>query len=134
MGVGQIMMVAGIGCRRGAPAADVEAAIRAALARANVSENALDAVATMAGKTSEAAIAVAAAKFGVAVVMVPEAELTAANERTVTRSERVLALTGVHSVAEAAALAAAGPDARLVSPRVVVGAAACALAAAGEAP
>ena len=134
MGVGQIMMIAGIGCRRGAPAADVEAAVRAALARANVSEAALDAMATTAAKGNEAGIEAAAAKFGVAVVLVPEAELKAANERTETRSERVLTLTGVHSVAEAAALAAAGPNARLVSPRIVVGSAACALAVLGEAP
>ena len=43
-------------------------------------------------------------------------------------------LIGVPSVAEAAALAAAGPSARLVSPRLVIGAATCALAASEAAP
>ena len=66
--------------------------------------------------------------------MVSQAELRAANDRTETRSERVLALTGVPSVAEAAALAAAGPSARLIGPRIVMGAATCALAATGAAP
>jgi len=128
------MIVAGVGCRRGAPAPDIEAAIRAALARAGVRADALDAIATAQAKGSEAGIAVAAEKLGVPVVLVPEADLNAASERATTRSERVLALIGVPSVAEAAALAAAGPSARLVSPRLVIGAATCALAATEAAP
>jgi cobalt-precorrin 5A hydrolase len=127
----QAMIVAGIGCRRGASAPDIEAAIRAALARAGVSSDALDIIATAEAKQSEAGIEAAAAKLGVAVVVVSEAELHAAGERTATRSERVLALMGVPSVAEAAALAAAGPSAHLIMPRLVIGAAACALASSG---
>ena len=45
-----------------------------------------------------------------------------------------MALTGVPSVAEAAALAAGGAAARLVAPRIVVGPATCALADTGGAP
>jgi len=127
------MIVAGVGCRRGAPAPDVEAAIRAALARAGIGAQALDAIATIAAKQDEAGINATAAKLGLAVVLVPEADLQAMGHRTHTRSERVLALTGVPSVAEAAALAAAGPAARLISPRLVIGAATCALAASGAA-
>jgi cobalt-precorrin 5A hydrolase len=41
---------------------------------------------------------------------------------------------GVPSVAEAAALAAAGTTARLLLPRIAVGAATCALATKGAAP
>ena len=40
----------------------------------------------------------------------------------------------VHSVAEAAALAAAGPSARLISRRLVIGSATCAVAASQAAP
>jgi cobalt-precorrin 5A hydrolase len=134
MGLDQAMIVAGVGCRRGAPAPDIEAAIRTALERAGVAAHALDCIATIAAKNGEAGIIAAAAKLGVAVVVVPEAELKAASDRTETRSERVLALTGVTSVAEAAALAAAGPTARLIGPRLVMGAATCALAASGAAP
>jgi cobalt-precorrin 5A hydrolase len=134
MGLDKTMIVAGIGCRRGAPAPDIEAAIRAALARAGVAPHALDCIATTAAKDGEAGIVAAAAKLGVAVVLVPMDELQAAGERTETRSERVLALTGVPSVAEAAALAAAGPSARLISPRLVMGTATCALAMSGAAP
>jgi cobalt-precorrin 5A hydrolase len=60
--------------------------------------------------------------------------MKAASDRTETRSARVLALMGVPTVAEAAALAAAGPAARLLGPRLVVGAATCALAASGAQP
>ncbi len=127
------MIVAGVGCRRGAPAPDIEAAIFAALARAGVASNALDCIATIAAKDGEAGVAATAAKLGVAIVLVPEADLAAAGARAVTRSERVLALVGVPSVAEAAALAAAGPSARLISPRLVIGSATCALAASGAA-
>jgi len=128
------MIVAGVGCRRGAPAPDIEAAIRAALDRAGVASQALDCIATTAAKRGEIGIEAAAAKLGVAVVLVPNAELQAVSDRTATRSARVLALAGVPSVAEAAALAAAGPAARLISPRLVIGAATCALAASGGVP
>jgi cobalt-precorrin 5A hydrolase len=134
MDLDQAMIVAGVGCRRGTAAPDIEAAIREALARAGVTSDALDCIATTAAKNGEAGIVAAAAKLGVAVVLVPEAELLAASGRTVTRSERVRALTGVPSVAEAAALAAAGPSARLISPRLVRGAATCALATSGAVP
>jgi cobalt-precorrin 5A hydrolase len=125
------MIVAGVGCRRGAPAPDIETVILAALARAGVAADALDVIATIARKQGECGIATTAAKLGVRVVVVSEIELEAASRRTTTHSPRVLALTGVPSVAEAAALAAAGPSARLISSRLVVGSATCALAASG---
>jgi cobalt-precorrin 5A hydrolase len=128
------MIVAGIGCRRGAAARDVEAAIRAALARAGLAADALDAIATMLGKDEEPGIVAAAKAFGLRVVGLEQKELEAASARAATRSARVLARTGVPSVAETAALAAAGADARLIGTRLVVGGAACALAASGDAP
>jgi cobalt-precorrin 5A hydrolase len=122
------MMVAGVGCRRGASAREVSAAISAALSRAGLRADALDAIAAPAAKSSEAGIAAAANDLGVPLVLVPQAELEAAGARTVTRSDRVIALMGVPSAAEAAALAAAGPAGRLVAPRTAVGPATCALA------
>ncbi len=128
------VIVAGIGCKRGAPVADIEAAIRAAFERGGVSLDALAAVATIALKQSEFGIAAAAKKLGVKFIVVPEAALQAAGERTETHSERVLELTGVSSVAEAAALAAAGPTARLLGPRLALGAVTCALASSEAKP
>jgi cobalt-precorrin 5A hydrolase len=91
-------------------------------------------IATSLAKGSEPGIAAAASQRGVKFVVVPQAELQSAGARAVTRSARVLALTGVPSLAEAAALAAAGPAARLVAPRVAVGPATCALAISGDEP
>jgi cobalt-precorrin 5A hydrolase len=114
------MIAAGIGCKRGAAASDIEAAIHAALASARI--------ATIEAKSAEAGIRTAAAKLGVTLMVVPELELFAANGRVETHSERVAVLSGVGSVAEAAALAAAGPASTLIVPRLIVGAATCALA------
>ena len=123
------MIAAGIGCKRGAPASDIEAAIRTALARAQIGADALDAIATTQAKSSEPGIRAAAVKFGAAFIVVPELELAAANGRVETHSERVAAVAGVSSVAEAAALAAAGAASKLIVPRLIVGTATCALAA-----
>jgi cobalt-precorrin 5A hydrolase len=134
MEMDQAVIVAGIGCRRGAAAADIEAAIRAAFACAGISTAELNAIATSGAKDAEAGIATAASTFGVDIMLVPDGELKAAGARVATRSERVLAVTGVPSLSEAAALAAAGPSSRLIASRLVVGAATCALASSGAAP
>jgi len=133
MEMDQVMIVAGIGCRRGAAAVDIEAAILAALARAGIRAADLNAIATSTAKETEAGIATAASTFGVRIMPIAEAALKAAGARVATRSDRVLALTGVPSLAEAAALAAAGPSSRLIASRLVVGAATCALASSGAA-
>jgi cobalt-precorrin 5A hydrolase len=136
MVVGQTVIAAGIGCKRGAPAADIETAIRAALAIGRIEADALDVIATIKAKASEPGLHAAAKTFGVSLIVVPQPELVAANDRVETPSPRVTELTGVGSVAEAAALAAAGPASTLMVPRIVAGAATCALAvsAPGSAP
>jgi cobalt-precorrin 5A hydrolase len=128
------MIVAGIGCRRGTPAAAIAAVIDAALARAGLAKDALGAIATAAAKGGEAGIAGAASALGVPLILVPATDLEAAGERAITRSERIVALMGVPSVAEAAALAASGPTARLLVSRIAVGPATCALAGTKEPP
>ena len=128
------MIIAGVGCRKGASAREVGAAISAALSRAGLRADALDAIAAPALKSAEVGIATAASDLGVPLVLVPQAELEAAGARTMTRSERVVALMGVPSAAEAAALAAAGPAARLVAPRTAIGPATCALATSEATP
>jgi cobalt-precorrin 5A hydrolase len=128
MGVEKTMIVAGIGCRKGASETEVRVAIAAALDRAGLAGAAPDLVATAASKGGEPGIAAAAASLGVPLVLVPQNDLEAQAGRTMSRSERVVALKGVPSVAEAAALAAGGPAARLVTPRTSVGPATCALA------
>ena len=119
--------------RRNSSAREIEAAIAAALDRAGLAAGALGMIATSSAKAGEHGIAAAASKRGVKFVVVPQAEFAAAGARAVTHSERVLKLTGVPSVSEAAALAAGGPNARLIAPRVAVGPATCALAITGDA-
>jgi cobalt-precorrin 5A hydrolase len=133
MGLDETMMVAGVGCKAGAAASEIEAAIAEALARAGLSAATLTALATSFTKSDEPGIAAAAMARGLRLVIVPQRDLVAADARVVTRSERVLALTGVRSVAEAAALAAAGPASRLLCPRVAIGPVTCALAVSGDA-
>jgi cobalt-precorrin 5A hydrolase len=128
------MIVAGIGCRRGTPAIAIAAVIEAALARVGLAKDALGAIATPSAKGGEAGIAAAASALGVPLILVPPDDLEAAGHRTVTRSERVVALMGVPSAAEAAALAAGGASARLLLPRITLGLATCAVAGPGESP
>ena len=126
------MIVAGVGCRRGTAAQEIEAVLCAALARAGVSARDLNAIATGDVKRGERGIETVAAKLGVRLMLIPHGDLKAAGNRATTRSDRVLAFIGLPSLAEAAALAAAGPSARLIVSRLIVGAATCALAASGD--
>ena len=128
------MIVAGIGCRAGATAQEIDAAIAAALSNGGLAKDALNLIATSSAKAVEQGIVAAASARGLRLMFVEQAALEAASGRAVTKSERVQELMGVPSVAECAALAAAGATARLVVPRVAVGPATCALAMAGDAP
>ncbi len=122
------MIVAGIGCRKGASQAEVEAAIDEAFAQAKRGRETLRLIATSDGKASEPGIVAAAESRGVPLMRVAPADLESAGNRTQSSSPRVKALVGVPSVAEAAALAAGGPKAKLVLPRITVGPVTCALA------
>lgn len=134
LGVGEAVIVAGIGCRKGASAAQIEAAIETALERAGRPLARIDLMATAASKSGEDGIAASATARGLRLIFLAQPELETASARGATWSARVLALAGVPSVAEAAALAACGPKARLILPRIVVGPVTCALAESGEAP
>ncbi|HEX3860198.1 MAG TPA: cobalamin biosynthesis protein [Stellaceae bacterium] len=121
-------IIAGIGCRRGATTADIAAAVEAAFIHSGQDRHALAAFATGASKADEPAIAAIAAAYGVALHIVPHEQLDAAASRAITCSPRVLVQLGLPSLAETAALAVAGPTARLLGPRAAVGGATCALA------
>jgi cobalt-precorrin 5A hydrolase len=126
------MIVAGVGCRKGVQPGDVKAVILAAFERAGIDVSELRLIATIYAKSREKGIEVAASVMRVPLVLVTPADLVSVRMRVATRSERVEALVGVPSVAEAAALAAGGPAARLLAPRIVVGPATCALAVTEE--
>ena len=130
--VGEAVIVAGIGCRRGSSEADIEKALEAALSQLQ-SPSLLTRIAIPVTKYGEAGIAAAAAARGVELILISQTELEAAAPHTVTKSAHSLAAMNVPSVAEAAALAGAGSNARLLVPRVATERVTCALAA-SEAP
>jgi cobalt-precorrin 5A hydrolase len=134
VGVGEAVIVAGIGCRKGTSTAEIEAVIAAALKQAGFAQDKLGAIATPADKGEESGIAVVALLYGLPLLFIPAPDLEAAASRCESRSDRVLALKGVPSVAEAAALAAGGSEAKLLLPRIAVGPATCALADTGSSP
>jgi cobalt-precorrin 5A hydrolase len=133
MGLGEAMII-GIGCRRGVSAATITAAIETACDRAGLASSSLEAIATAESKSHEIGLAEAAATLGVRLVLVAPDDLQSASARAVTRSARVMELMGVPSVAEAAALAAGGPAARLLAARITVGPVTCALVETEPAP
>ena len=127
------MIVAGVGCRKGVQPSEVKAVILAALEQAGIAGSELGLIATMDAKSREKGIEVAASVLRVPLILVTMADLVSVQMRLRTRSERVEALAGTPSVAEASALAAGGASARLIAPRIVVGPATCALAQTQEA-
>lgn len=108
------MIAAGFGFR----AAATEGSLRDALDRA-AAGRAVAVLAAPADKAEASALRALATSLRLPVVAVSAADLSATD--TLTRSPRVLATRGTGSVAEAAALAAAGPDgsARLLGSRAV---------------
>jgi cobalt-precorrin 5A hydrolase len=128
------VMAVGIGCRAGCEAPAIAALVRRALALAPAPGAAALALFTSVDKQNEAGIAQAAAALSLPVVFLPRVALEAAAPAAETRSERVVALFGVPSVAETAALAGAGLGSRLVVKRISEAGASCAVALGGEAP
>ncbi len=106
------MKVAGIGFRAEAQVASLRAALEAAGGADGVTV-----LATSEAKAGAAVIVAFAAELGLPVMGVSAADL--AVQDTLTDSARVRAKTGAGSLAEAAALAASGPDARLLGRRAV---------------
>jgi cobalt-precorrin 5A hydrolase len=106
------MRVAGLGFRKGAT---IES-LRDALVAAGGARG-LDALATATDKAEAAVIVALARELGLTIKPVP-VELLARVE-TATHSARVETMFGAGSLAEAVALAAAGPRARLVSLRTI---------------
>ncbi|SFS93840.1 cobalamin biosynthesis protein [Methylobacterium sp. yr668] len=121
-------LVAGIGFRRGTEAEEIAELIERALVLVGAARSSLAAVATADDRASDAAIRAATAWFGLAPHPIAAAALEARDAEIVTRSARIERLRGVGSLAEAAALAGAGPRSRLALPRIASGGATCALA------
>lgn len=121
-------MIAGIGCRAEISTADLLAAIDAALAAHARQRSELAGLATGARKASVSAIHEAAQRLSVPLIVLDDAALADVESRLLTRSAASAEATGSPSLSEAAALAGAGPGARLLGPRTIAGPVTCALA------
>ncbi|MFG1477848.1 cobalamin biosynthesis protein [Xanthobacter sp. V4C-4] len=122
------MIAAGFGMSSAVTAEELLALFAQALAAGGLEAGAVDCLATVALRARLPALREVAARLRLPVRAVAAGELPRVAAQVVTHSERAMARHGVGSVAEAAALAAAGRDARLLVPRLQAGRATCALA------
>jgi len=122
------MIVAGLGFRRGISAEELERVLRLALDSFEVSADRLQAIATEADKAAEPSVPELAERLSAAIVACSLSDLAGMAERIPSTSRRVIEAKGVPSIAEAAALVAAGRNGRLLGKRVATRQATCAIA------
>lgn len=127
------VLTLGIGCERGADAAEVIALARETLAQAGLAPQAVAGIFSIALKAAEPAIHALAEALAVPARFFSAAALEAETPRLATPSETVFRETGCHGVAEGAALAAAGPDGRLLVAKRKSARATCAIGLAARA-
>lgn len=108
------VLALGVGCERGCEPSELCALVSDSLEDAGLAEAAVAGVFSLDLKADEPAVQRLAADLGVAARFFEAARLEAETPRLAHPSERVFAEVGCHGVAEAAALAAAGPDGRLL--------------------
>jgi cobalt-precorrin 5A hydrolase/precorrin-3B C17-methyltransferase len=120
----------GLGCERGADADEVLALARESLAAHDLAEGAVAAVVSLDLKADEPAVHAVAEALGVPARFFPAARLEAETPRLASPSELVYREVGCHGVAEAAALAAAGPAGELIAAKAKSARATCAVASA----
>jgi cobalt-precorrin 5A hydrolase len=122
------MIVAGVGCRSECDAQEIVRLVQAALRQAAEPASALAALAVPDFKAEATAPREAADALGLPLLLISERALQAASPRCMTSSAIAQAATGLASVAESAALAAAGMHATLILPRIKSARVTCALA------
>jgi len=117
----------GIGCKRGCSSEAIATLVERAVAAASCA-GAPAALFTHEAKKSEAGLANAAKALGLPLVFLDGQVLRQASLRAATNSPRVMAMFGLPSIAEAVALAGAGPSSVLLVARMSGGGASCAIA------
>lgn len=122
------LLALGIGAERGVAVEEVADLARGTLADAGLAPLAVACVVSLDLKSDEAAILALAEALDVPARFFPHTTLAAQEGRVSDPSEIVRAAVGTPSVAEAAALAAAGPDGRLVVAKRKSARATCAVA------
>jgi cobalt-precorrin 5A hydrolase len=114
---GWIMIVIGIGANSRAHESDFPIALAAACAEAGE----VDVVTTYDAANFANHVEAAARQVSIAYRPSTLDDMRERNGDCLVRSERAMALLGVASVAEAAALVGAGPGSRLIIPRRIIG-------------
>lgn len=118
-------LIAGVGIRRGCGSTEIIALVRQASAAVG---RPISALAAPAFRRGEFGLVEAANYLQIDLLLIEDHALHAVQSRCVTHSALVERAVGHSSVAEASALAAAGPRGRLVLPRIKSRSATCALA------
>ncbi|HLH48781.1 MAG TPA: cobalamin biosynthesis protein [Roseiarcus sp.] len=121
------MIAIGIGCRRGASQAAIAAMIEQTLALTRTLNESVR-LFSIEAKSGEAGLVDAAQAMNLPLEFLPAASLREVEDKIANPSRHAAAAFGVASVSEAAALAGAGPGARLIAPRMVGNGVACAVA------
>jgi len=103
----------GVGCARNCPPEELVELVRGILEDANLAPAALAGVFSLDLKADETAVIALAQTLNLSLRLFTAAELEAETPRVVHPSDVVFAEVGTHSVAEAAALAGGGPEAKL---------------------
>lgn len=111
------MIIAGVGARSVATVAEIVAAVTDCCQRAGIELAELGQIAGLERSETLASLRGAAARLNVELGTITVDRLRNEAHRCVTHSERAMTALGVPSVAEAAALAAAGPEGILLLPR-----------------
>jgi cobalt-precorrin 5A hydrolase/precorrin-3B C17-methyltransferase len=122
------VLALGVGCERGAEPHEVETLVRATLAAHDLAPEAVACVVSLDLKADEAAVHALADTLGVPARFFAAEALALEEPRLATPSDVVRNAVGVAGVAEAAALAAAGPDGTLLVPKQRSDRATCAIA------
>jgi cobalt-precorrin 5A hydrolase len=122
------MIVAGLGFRSGTSVDELEQVVRLALGSFDLPTGRLCAIATESAKAVEPVVPELGRRLSTSVVACSLDELAGMAGRVPTPSQRVASAKGVPSIAEAAALVAAGRNGRLLGKRVATRQATCAIA------
>jgi cobalt-precorrin 5A hydrolase len=131
MGRDEMRIAIGIGCRHGCAGAAIVALVRRALMSAQCA-SVTASLYSHQDKQNEAGLIEAAKDLGLPLIFLDAAALRDAAPRALTHSAKVMAMFGLPSIAETAALAGAGPDSILLVPRINAAGASCAIAGTSE--
>lgn len=118
----------GVGCERNARPVELIRLVQATLAEHGIARDSIAGVYSLDLKADEPAMQELARWLGVPFRVFDAATLERETPRLANPSDTVFAEVGCHGVAEGAALAAAGPDATLIVPKVKSERATCAIA------